>query len=577
MKKRILSLLLALVMVISMIPVTAHAAENIDLTVWVTPGDDAWIFDRLDAFEAANPQWNISWDIGTCPAGDVVLFLSEDPIAAADVFFFTSDSRASMLERNALLPLTSGETAQAAKLTSQTLMNTLMDENGICYGFPVSGNTWFLYYDKRVFSEEDVKSLETMLTKGKVAFPLTNSWYLPAFYFANGCTMFGQYGMNESHGIRFNGDRGAAVTRRLAELVKEPNLYIDQNFLSSYVLSDGTASAFFSGAWDYEYAYRFLGENLGAAQLPTITIDGQPKQMKSFLSCTAVGVNAYTEHKDAARALAKFLSNEKTQRLRWEATGAFPAASALTTDPEIASNVAVKAQIDTQNNTSTPQPAVAAMNLYWGPAGVMSNWLLDGEITATNAAARTEEWNARLNGGENPPPFTDVPAGIWFEKPVLWALENGVTSGSSETTFSPGDKCLRAHVVTFLWNAEKCPEPAAASSTFTDVPAGAWYEKPVLWAVEHGITSGTSATKFGADDVCSRYQVVFFLWKAAGSPEPKTTVNPFTDVNPGHFFYKAVLWAVENGITSGTSATTFGPTVPCNRAQVVTFLYAAYN
>ena len=179
------------------------------------------------------------------------------------------------------------------------------------------------------------------------------------------------------------------------------------------------------------------------------------------------------------------------------------------------------------------------------------------------------------NAPENP--FTDVPSGCWYEAPVLWALENGVTSGSSETTFSPGDKCLRAHVVTFLWNAEKTPEPTAYTKTFTDVPAGAWYYKPVHWAVEKGITSGVSSNKFGAGDVCSRYQVVYFLWKAAGSPEPKTTVNPFTDVNPGHFFYKAVLWAVENGITSGTSATTFGPAVPCNRAQVVTFLYAAYN
>lgn len=173
--------------------------------------------------------------------------------------------------------------------------------------------------------------------------------------------------------------------------------------------------------------------------------------------------------------------------------------------------------------------------------------------------------------------FSDVPTGSWFEAPVLWALENGITDGTSATTFSPGNQCLRAHVVTFLWNAEKCPKPAAASSTFTDVPAGAWYEKPVLWAVEKGITSGVSPTKFGAGDVCSRYQVVFFLWKAAGSPEPKTTVNPFTDVNPGHFFYKAVLWAVENDITSGTSDTTFSPTQPCNRAQVVTFLYAAYT
>ncbi len=174
-------------------------------------------------------------------------------------------------------------------------------------------------------------------------------------------------------------------------------------------------------------------------------------------------------------------------------------------------------------------------------------------------------------------PFTDVPAGCWYEAPVLWALDNGITDGTSDTTFSPGNQCLRAHVVTFLWNAEKTPEPAAASSSFSDVPAGAWYEKPVLWAVENGITSGVSPTKFGAGDVCSRYQVVYFLWKAAGSPEPKTTVNPFTDVNPGHFFYKAVLWAVENDITSGTSDTTFSPTQPCNRAQVVTFLYKAYN
>ena len=174
-------------------------------------------------------------------------------------------------------------------------------------------------------------------------------------------------------------------------------------------------------------------------------------------------------------------------------------------------------------------------------------------------------------------PFTDVPAGSWFEAPVLWALENGITEGTSATTFAPGDKCLRAHVVTFLWKAEKSPEPSAYTKSFKDVPSGAWYYKPVHWAVEHGITSGTSDTTFGAADVCSRYQVVYFLWAAAGKPEPKTTHNPFTDVKTSHFFYKAVLWAVENGITSGTSATTFSPTSPCNRAQVVTFLYKAYN
>ena len=174
-------------------------------------------------------------------------------------------------------------------------------------------------------------------------------------------------------------------------------------------------------------------------------------------------------------------------------------------------------------------------------------------------------------------PFTDVKTSHFFYKAVLWVVENGITSGTSDTTFAPGDKCLRAHVVTFLWKAEKSPEPSAYTKSFTDVPSGAWYYKPVHWAVEHGITSGTSDTTFGAGDVCSRYQVVYFLWAAAGKPEPKTTHNPFTDVKTSHFFYKAVLWAVENGITSGTSDTTFSPTTPCNRAQVVTFLYKAYN
>lgn len=172
--------------------------------------------------------------------------------------------------------------------------------------------------------------------------------------------------------------------------------------------------------------------------------------------------------------------------------------------------------------------------------------------------------------------FTDVVAGSFYEKPVQWAVEQGITSGETTTTFNPGGQCLRAHVVTFLWKAEKCPAPTAASSSFTDVPSGAWYEKPVLWAVEKGITSGVSATKFGAADVCSRYQVVYFLWAAAGKPEPKTAGNPFKDVKTTDFFYKSVLWAVEQGITSGVDNTHFGPGQPCNRAQVVTFLYRAF-
>ena len=175
------------------------------------------------------------------------------------------------------------------------------------------------------------------------------------------------------------------------------------------------------------------------------------------------------------------------------------------------------------------------------------------------------------------PPFTDVPAGAYYEAPVLWAVENGITSGVTADSFNPGGSCLRAQVVTFLWRAAKQPEPAIATSPFTDVKPTDFFYKPVLWAVEQTITSGISATEFGSYSNCNRAAVVTFLWRAAGCPEPITTNNPFTDVNEGDFFYKPVLWAVENNITAGLTATTFGPTAECNRAQVVTFLYRAYN
>ena len=174
-------------------------------------------------------------------------------------------------------------------------------------------------------------------------------------------------------------------------------------------------------------------------------------------------------------------------------------------------------------------------------------------------------------------PFLDVPAGTFYEEPVLWAVENGITSGITADSFNPDGSCLRAQVVTFLWRAANQPEPGITGCSFTDVKASDFFYKPVLWAVEQKITSGVSATQFGSFSNCNRAAVVTFLWRAAGSPEPISTNNPFTDVKSTDFFYKPVLWAVENNITAGMTATTFGPTAECNRAQVVTFLYRAYN
>ena len=174
-------------------------------------------------------------------------------------------------------------------------------------------------------------------------------------------------------------------------------------------------------------------------------------------------------------------------------------------------------------------------------------------------------------------PFTDVPAGSFYYDSVLWAVKNGITNGATATTFNPDGQCLRAHVVTFLHRAAGSPAPVSSSNPFSDVKTSDFFYKPVLWAVEEGITNGISANAFGSYDVCNRAAVVTFLWRAAGSPEPQSTSHPFVDVKNTDFFYKPVLWAAENGITSGIDATHFGPGSPCNRAQVVTFLYRAYN
>lgn len=169
--------------------------------------------------------------------------------------------------------------------------------------------------------------------------------------------------------------------------------------------------------------------------------------------------------------------------------------------------------------------------------------------------------------------FEDVTGKSYYRVPVIWAYESNITKGITATTFEPETECTRGQVVTFLWRAVGSPEPESDNNPFTDVAPGRFYYKAVLWAVENGITSGTTKTTFSPDDTCTRGQVVTFLWRTASSPVPTSEEHPFTDVDSARYYYKAVLWAVENNITSGITKTTFEPDSHCNRAQVVTFLY----
>ena len=192
----------------------------------------------------------------------------------------------------------------------------------------------------------------------------------------------------------------------------------------------------------------------------------------------------------------------------------------------------------------------------------------------------TEEVRAAFGGkvtwkAYDPELFLDVAVDEFYYDSVVWAVDNGITSGVNATHFAPNDSCLRSQVVTFLWRAAGKPV-VEFENPFTDVKPTDYYYDAVLWAVSEGITQGVKADRFGPNEKCNRSQVVTFLWRAAGEPVVRAE-NPFADVKPIDYYYDAVLWAARNSITTGTNPTTFAPFEVCNRSQVVTFLYRADN
>ena len=194
----------------------------------------------------------------------------------------------------------------------------------------------------------------------------------------------------------------------------------------------------------------------------------------------------------------------------------------------------------------------------------------DGEYTFTMPDSKVTVEVTFVEAGDELS-FVDVAKSDYYYDAVKWAVENGVTTGVTDTIFAPGNPCTRAQTVTFLWRAAGMPQAANRVNPFTDVSVNDYYYEAVLWAVENGITGGTTATTFSPNATCTRAQVVTFLWRY--SKEDASILPMFTDVAEGDYYYGAVAWAVENGVTTGVTDTTFAPGNPCTRGQIVTFLY----
>lgn len=374
--------------------------EEVRLMVW-SPSEDQskdsgqWLQTSCEQFAKQHPEWDITFVYGVADEATAANQVAQDAEASADVFMYANDTLTIMTDAGALVKF-GGKYREEIESTNSKEVIDSVTMDGELYGVPFTTNTWFMYYDKSVFSEEDIKNLDQMLTKGVVSFLFTNSWYLPSFYIGNGCSLFGD-GTDESQGVDFGGEKALEVTNYLVDLIANPNFRVDADGSGMAGLRDGSIQAIFSGSWDMASVKEILGDNMGVSALPAYTLNGEERQMTAYAGSKAIGVNPESSNMVPAVQLAVYLGSAEAQKLHYELRNVVPCNLELMEEPAIASDALVAAQNDTFNRTSILQPFVAAMNNCWVPVENMGKGIRNGNVTHENAGEQTEAMNAAMN------------------------------------------------------------------------------------------------------------------------------------------------------------------------------------
>ena len=388
---------------------TPAETKDVTLKVW-GPQEDQNPVDGYDkgilaamceSFDEAHPEWNITFEYGVCGEDVAKDEVTKDVDAAADVYMYANDQLPILVDSGAIAEL-GGKNLDAVKAAnSESMMNTVTYEGGV-YGVPYAYNGWFMYYDSSKFTADEVKDLDAMMAKDlgegviNVCFPLGNSWYIPAFYYGVGGTMFGADGTDGSSPCDFNDEKGLAVTEYLVDLAANPKFTNQANEEAGKAISlfsEGKLGAFFSGSWDREAIEEALGENFACAQLPSFKAGDYEGTMKSYAGSKAVGVNPTCENMDVAVALAVYLGSAECQKIRYEVRGVVPLDSTGIDD------VMLNAITDTVNNTSVAQPLVSEMNGWWTPAEAFGKAIVAGEVTHDNAQEKLDTFVGNVNAG----------------------------------------------------------------------------------------------------------------------------------------------------------------------------------
>lgn len=377
---------------------------DITLKVWCPSNqiDTGIMAQQQEAFQAEHPEWNITWDttaVGEDKCQDEVL---KDVEAAADVFFFANDQLPVLVNAGAIAQL-GGPTAEMVNSTmAQAVIDTAMSD-GKLYAIPFTHNTFFMYYDKTLLSEDDIKSVEGIMAAQtpdnayNFYFESAGGWKLGAWYYGAGLSVFGPSGSDLGAGVDWNNATGLAVTNYLIDLIGNPKCAYDGEIAVSELIGDHRLGAWFDGAWNYGTYHDVLGDDLGLAVIPTFNPDGTDHQLLGFYGSKCIGVNAKSQNMAAAVAFAAFLGNEENQVLRYEKSAQIP------TNMNAAESEAVKADalatvlVEESNNCSVMQPVNDVFSArYWTYAGAIPTEIRSGEINKGNAQAKLDAFVASM-------------------------------------------------------------------------------------------------------------------------------------------------------------------------------------
>lgn len=366
--------------------------QDVTLKIW-TASEELDLMKKMgESFAAAHPEYNLTFDISEMGIDEANANLKTDADSAADIFQLASGGVPELTQKGLLLPIGYDEAGLRA-LYPEGAISAVTAEDGLIYAVPFTPNTFFMYYNKSMFTEDDVKSVEAMLAKDlgegvyNFSFQVSGPWYLESFFYAAGCTLFGPDGKDASS-MDWNNANGLAAGKYMIDLVNNPKYLENKDGIAMNMLREGKLAAHCDGTWNAGPVQEALGDDYAAAPLPTININGKDCQMRNFADYKTYAVKSSTAYPLAAQQFAEWICNEENQLNRYNDQGVPPCITSLA--DQITGDVALTALL-AQSEYAMAQPSIPQINEYWTPATALGEGIYSKEITESNLQEKLDQ------------------------------------------------------------------------------------------------------------------------------------------------------------------------------------------